>query len=107
MRAAIAVAFAVAMTATALAESSGDYRFELAGQPVKTGKTLLVKVRIMHVSDGEPVLGASIARLRFDMGPDGMASMTAPAKVVATAQSGIYEVETRPSMPGNGRLESL
>jgi YtkA-like len=100
----IALAFAVAMMTTVPAETSGDYRFELAGQPTKTGRTLLVRVRLVHAEDGKLVAGASISRLRFDMGPDGMASMTAPAKVVATVQSGIYEVETRPSMPGKWAL---
>jgi hypothetical protein len=102
--AATALALAVAMAATVPAETSGEYRFELAGQPVKTGKTLLLRVRIVHVSDGTAVVGASIAPLRFDMGPEGMASMTAPAKIIATAEPGIYEVETRPSMPGKWAL---
>jgi hypothetical protein len=61
-------------------------------------------VRIVDVSDGKPVVGASIATLRFDMGPDGMASMTAPAKIIATAEPGVYEIETRPSMPGKWAL---
>jgi YtkA-like len=104
MRIVLAMVFAVAMAGTALAEDSPGYHFELAAQPVKTGNTLRVKIRIVHASDGEPVVGASLAGLRFDMGPEGMASMNAPAKTVANPEPGIYEVDARPSMPGKWAL---
>jgi hypothetical protein len=90
--------------ALAATEHAPDYRLELAEQPTKSGKTLIVQVRLMHVPDGEPVTNATVAALRFDMGPDGMAAMSAPAKAAASPRSGIYAFETWPSMPGNWAL---
>ena len=84
--------------------SSQDYRFELVGAPVNSGKITLVKVRLVHVPDGKPVSGAIIVQAKFDMGPDGMASMTAPAKGAASSEPGIYQVETQPAMEGNWAL---
>lgn len=78
-----------------------DYRFELAGSPVKSGKATLVKVKLIHVPDGKPVAGAIIIQTKLDMTPEGMASMTAPAKTSATAEAGIYQIEAQPEMAGN------
>ena len=81
-----------------------DYRFELAGPPIKSGRTTSVKVRLVHLPEGKPVPGAIIIQTRFDMGPEGMASMTAPVKGAPAADPGIYEIETEPSMAGNWAL---
>ncbi len=70
-----------------------DYRFEIAGTPAKSGKATVIKVRLVHIPDGKPVAGAVIIQTKFDMGPDGMAEMTAPAKVVSTKEPSIYQVE--------------
>jgi YtkA-like len=81
-----------------------DYRFEAAGPPVKSSKATTVKVRLMHVPDGKPVPGAVIFQTRFDMGPDGMASMTAPAKLMRSNDPSVYQVELEPQMAGNWAL---
>lgn len=81
-----------------------DYRFELVGSPVKSGKTALVKVKLIHVPDGKPVTGAIIVQTKLDMTPEGMASMTVPAKSSASAEAGIYQIEAQPVMPGNWAL---
>jgi hypothetical protein len=86
------------------AETTSDYRLELAEQPTKSGKTLIVQVRLVHVPDGEPVTNATVKALRFDMGPDGMAAMSAQAKAAVSPRPGIYAFETWPSMPGNWAL---
>ena len=107
-----AIALAVASMAllpTALiplqaSAAAQDYRFELAAPPVKSGKATLVKVRLLHVPDGKPVSGAVIIQTKLDMGPEGMASMTAPAKGAPTADPGVYQVEAEPSMAGNWAL---
>jgi len=70
-----------------------DYRFEIAGTPAKSGKATVIKVRLVHIPDGKPVAGAVIIQTKFDMGPDGMAEMTAPTKVVSAKEPGIYQVE--------------
>lgn len=81
-----------------------DYRFELEGQPVKSGKATMVKVRLVHVPDGKSVPGALIIQTKFDMGPESMAEMAAPAKASPTPEPGIYQVETQPSMDGKWSL---
>jgi hypothetical protein len=110
-RAAGAAAFAytitaaswVTMPAQALAAAQ-DYRFEAAGPPAKSGKATIVKIRLVHVPDGKPVSGALIFQTRFVMGPDGMATMTAPAKVVRANEANLYQLELEPAMGGNWAL---
>ncbi len=81
-----------------------DYRFEIAGAPVKSGKATVIKVRLVHVPDGKPVSGAIITQTRFDMGPEGMATMTAPAKSSPADEPGLYQIEAKPSMAGKWGL---
>lgn len=81
-----------------------DYRFELAGQPEKTGAGTLVKVRLIAVAGGTPVTGAEFSGTRLDMGPDGMAAMTAPVKALPASAPGVYLFEAQPSMAGNWAL---
>lgn len=103
---AAALAYAITTTfvpSVALAAAQ-DYRFEAAGPPVKSGKATIVKIRLMHLPDGKPVPGAVIFQTRFDMGPEGMASMTAPAKLVRSSDANLYQVELEPQMGGNWAL---
>jgi YtkA-like len=92
------------LTPVAAYAAAGDYRFELAAPPVKTAKGDLIRIRLLHLPDGKPAAGALIFQTRFDMGPQGMAGMTAPAKVSATPQPGIYEIAVEPQMGGNWAL---
>src|SRR5216683_4991643 len=82
----------IGLPSQALAAAT-DYRFEVAGAPAKSGKATLIKVRLLHLPDGKPVAGAIIIQTKLDMTPEGMASMTAPAKTSATADAGIYQIE--------------
>lgn len=91
------------LSPTALAAAQ-DYRFEAAGPPVKSGKATVAKIRLVHIPDGKPVPGAVIFQTRFDMGPDGMASMTAPAKLVRSSDANLYQLEVEPQMGGNWAL---
>jgi len=84
--------------------ASGDYRFELSGQPEKTGTGTLVKVRLITLADGKPVPGAEIVETRLDMGPDGMAAMTAPVMTLASTAPGVFRFEARPTMAGDWGL---
>ena len=67
------------------------YRYELAG-PVQTsaGKST-VSVRLVH--EGRPVSGAIIIQSRADMGPMGMAAMTAPIRPLGEKPPGTYRFE--------------
>jgi hypothetical protein len=103
---AMAAALVAALVAAPISSRAApqDYRFELAGQPTKSGKATLVKVRLIHVADGKPVPGAVIFQTRFDMGPDGMGEMTAPVKAASASEPGVYQFEAQPSMAGNWGL---
>jgi len=89
---------------SAVIAAAQDYRFEIAGPPVKSEKATIVKIRLVHVADGKAVPGAVIFQTRFDMGPDGMANMTAPAKLARSSDASVYQVEVEPQMGGNWAL---
>jgi YtkA-like len=73
-----------------------DYRFELAGAPQKDGKgTSLVSVKLVHLPDNKPVPGAVLIQSRADMGPIGMAAMTAPVKALPEQPAGTYRLEVQ------------
>lgn len=76
-------------SATAATE---NYRFELAGpvQQEGSGKSV-VAVRLVH--GGKPVTGAIIIQSRADMGPIGMAGMTAPITSLGEQPPGTYRFE--------------
>jgi hypothetical protein len=96
---------AVVTLASSAWAAAKDYRFELAGAAPPTGKAGTVKVRLVHVPDGKPVPDAVVFESRFDMGPDGMPTMTAPATPLKGAgEGGVYEVQVEPSMAGNWAL---
>ncbi len=71
---------------------TSGYMFELAA-PVQAagGGKSVVSVRLMH--DGKPVSGAIVIQSRADMGPIGMASMTAPIKPLGEKLPGSYRFE--------------
>jgi len=81
-----------------------DYRFELTSQPEKTGAGTLVKLRLVTVADGKPVPGVEIVEMRLDMGPDGMAAMTAPVKPLPSSEPDVYLFEAQPTTAGNWGL---
>lgn len=98
------VAAGVTAAASQAFAAAQDYRFELAGPPANTGKAMLIQIRLVHLPDGRPVAGAIIIQTKLDMGPDGMADMTAPAKALAPAEGGVYQIESQPEMAGNWAL---
>ena len=102
--AALACAITTAFAPPAAVAAAQDYRFEAAGPPIKSGKTTVIKIRLVHLPDGKPVSGAVIFQTRFDMGPGGMVSMTAPAKLVRLSDANLYQMELDPQMGGNWAL---
>ncbi len=68
------------------------YRFEVAGRVRSSGSgKSIVSVRLLH--DSKPVSGAIIIQSRADMGPMGMAAMTAPIKPLSEKPPGTYSFE--------------
>ena len=102
--AAVALAATLATAPIPSWAAAQDYRFELAGKPTNLANGVLVPVRLIHVPDGKPVGDAVIFQTRLDMGPDGMATMTAPVKAAPATAPGIYQFEAQPSMAGNWAL---
>ena len=80
-----------------------DYRFELVGKPQPKAGRDIVQVRLVHASDSKPVPDAVIFESTADMGPMGMATMTAPVKAMP-AKAGVYSFEVEPSMTGTWAL---
>jgi hypothetical protein len=81
------------MSAAAPMAMTTIYRFELAGPVQSLGGKSIVPVRLVHVTDGKPVIGAIIIESRADMGPIGMAGMDAPIKALPVTTSGVYSFE--------------
>ena len=87
-------ALALALSACGKKEEPVTYRFELAGQVQKTSPGVnVVPIRLIKMPGNEPVKGAVIFETRADMGPENMAGMTAPVKVLPESQPGIYPIE--------------
>lgn len=95
---------AALFTSTPIWAAAADYRFELDGQPTKSGMAMVIKIRLVHVPDGKSVSGALIVQTKFDMGPDGMADMGVPAKALPGSEGGVYEIQAEPSVAGNWAL---
>lgn len=95
--AATAIASTFAANAYAAAK---DYRFELAGSPQKEGNgASIVSVKLVHLRDDKPVPGAIIIQSRADMGPIGMAEMSASVNALPEQPAGTYRFEIQ-----NGRV---
>ena len=92
--AALAAAAIASASATNVYAGAKDYRFELAGNPKKGGSaTSVVSVKLVHLPDGKSVSGAIVIQSKADMGPIGMATMTAPVKALPEQPAGTYRFE--------------
>jgi hypothetical protein len=81
-----------------------DYRFDLVqAQPTGPGKTA-VAVRLVHVPDNNPVVGAVLFETKTDMGPAGMAEMTGKVIPLPSDQPGIYRFQIETGMAGKWAL---
>jgi hypothetical protein len=83
----------MAMGAPAPMARTMGYSFELAGPVQSNAGKSIVPVRIIRTADKKPVVGAIIIQSRADMGPVGMASMTAPIMALPVTAPGIYSFE--------------
>ena len=92
--AAILAAIALLATASSGFGAAKDYQFELAGPSQNGGKGVsVVSVRLLHLPDERPVSGAIVIESRADMGPIGMAGMSAPVKSLPEQRAGSYRFE--------------
>jgi YtkA-like protein len=85
--------------------AASDYRFEVVEvKPAAPGKST-VTLRLVHTPDKKPVADAVLFQITADMGPDGMPTMTAPAKALPAPKGGLYTIEIEPGMAGNWALQ--
>jgi hypothetical protein len=85
--------------------AASDYRFEVTDvKPAATGKSD-VTLRLIHTPDQKPVPDAVLFEIKADMGPEGMPTMTAPAKALPASQPGLYVVEIESGMAGTWALQ--
>jgi hypothetical protein len=81
-----------------------DYRFELVqAQPAGPGKTT-VAVRLIHLPDSKPVVGAVLFETKTDMGPGGMADMAGKVSLLPSDQPGIHRFQVETGMAGKWAL---
>jgi hypothetical protein len=97
------LACGVMLASTAAQANPADYRFELVGKPRLSARKDVVQVRLVRVTDGQPVADAVIFEIKADMGPAGMAAMTAPARTLP-ARAGVASFELDPGMAGTWAL---
>ena len=102
-RAAVATAVLTLIIAVPARADIKDYEFQLVSQEVKKGDTI-VAVKLVHKPSGRVIPDAVIFVKRIDMGPDNMASMTAPLEPVAGGEPGIYQFKTNLDMAGRWAL---
>lgn len=100
---AAALGCACALSTIPAFAKAGDYRFELAGRPQPNGGGDIVQVRLVHASDSKPVPDAVIFESSADMGPMGMATMTAPVRAMPP-KGGLYSFAVEPGMTGTWAL---
>ena len=94
-----------ALHAAPVRAAASDYRFEIVEvKPAGAGKSD-VTLRLIHTPDQKPVPDAVLFQVTADMGPDGMPTMTAPAKALSVTKAGLYTVEVEPGMAGNWSLQ--
>jgi hypothetical protein len=83
--------------------SDQDYRFELVGQPQAANGKDTVQLKLVHVADNKPVIGAVIFQSHVDMGP-GMETMSAPIVKLPENPPGTYNFSVAPSLTGNWEI---
>jgi hypothetical protein len=100
-----AVLFAASMLVAAFVLAApNDYRFELVqAQPAGPGKTA-VTVRLVHMPDSKPVIGAVLFESKTDMGPSGMAEMVGKVSPLPADQPGLYRFRVETGMAGKWQL---
>jgi hypothetical protein len=81
-------------TKPATMSAVASYRFELVGPPKSAGSgKSTVAIRLVHIADRKPISGAIFIQTRADMGPIGMAEMTAPLRALGEQPAGTYRFE--------------
>ena len=79
-------------------------RWEAVKSEVPVGKAVRLELRLVG-ADAKPIVGdIKVTSSRLDMGPDGMKTMTAPSRSVASNTPGVIAFETDIPMAGRWAL---
>ena len=84
---------------------STTYDFSTTTPQVSMDGDAVVDVRIVHKATGKPVADAVILETRFDMEPQGMRRMAAPATAQGSPAPGVYRFIVKPTMAGRWALK--
>ncbi len=101
------VAFAALAAFTLLSacgQAKSPYTFSTVTKVVAMDGDAVIDVRLVHEPTGKPTENAVIFDKRFDMGPDSMASMTAPVEAQGSPAPGVYRFKVAPTMEGRWAL---
>jgi hypothetical protein len=91
-----AATFGLVLTACGPKAAPVSFRFDVVGQPEKTAPGVnVVSVHLVQLPDNKPVSGAVIVESKADMGPENMATMTAPVKVLTSSDPSLYRLEVQ------------
>jgi hypothetical protein len=101
--AAAAAGLTVAMAMTPALADIKDYEFQLVNREVKKGDAVIA-VKLVHKPSGRTIPDAVIFAKRIDMGPDNMATMTAPLEPMPGGEPGVYQFKTNLEMAGRWAL---
>jgi hypothetical protein len=103
----LAAALAISLSVTTLSSvraDIADYEFRLVESDVTQGDGAIVAVQLVDTRTGKAVPDAVIFATRLDMGPEGMATMTAPVEALPSTEPGIYRFRTNLMMAGGWQL---
>ena len=100
----LAGVLAVANTTSSVAASS-DYAFDLIEVDARSGSNGNISVRLRHKPSGKPVEGAIIFRVRLDMSPENMESMTTSIEPLNQSEPGVYKYRAAFTMAGRRALK--
>ena len=98
-----AVVFAVAIL-VGCGQAKSPYVFTAVTGEVSMDGEATLDVRLVHEPTGKPVADAVIFETRFDMSPDAMGAMTAPATAQGSPEPGVYRFKVAPTMEGRWAL---
>ena len=104
-RAAVAfVVLAVAAALSACGPAKSPYTFSAVTSEITIDGEAVVDVRLVHEPTGKAVENAVIFETRFDMSPDAMGALTAPATAQGSPAPGVYRFKVAPTMEGRWAL---
>lgn len=104
MRESVALLFAAVALLTACQGSNTSFAFSAVSAEIAMQSDATLDVRLVDKSTGNLVDDAVIFESRFDMSPDAMGAMTAPAEAQGSPSPGVYRFKVSPTMAGRWAL---